>query len=114
MTDGLLEEIIALEKQIQAGVSAEQLRAEQWRERELAALESSLVEARTATEEWRQRTLAEKKAELMREGADLEAAAKAWCRSLEKLDDAVLRDVLKRHLADVLPGGDHDHPHGQG
>ena len=114
MTDGLLEEIIALEKQIQAGVSAEQLRAERWRKRELAALESALVAERAATEEWRKRTLAEKKDALLREGADLEAAAKAWCLRLEQLDDAVLRYVLRRHLASVLPGGDHDHPHGQG
>ena len=34
---------------------------------------------------------------------------------LDKLpDDSTLEEVLRRHLAGVLPGGDHDHPHGQG
>lgn len=114
MTDGLLENIIQLEKQIQANVATEQARAEQWQERELAALENSLVAARSATEERRKKALREKKAELLREGASLEAAAKDWCQRLEKLQDTILEDVLKRHLAGVLPGGDHDHPHGQG
>ena len=113
MTDGLLENIIQLEKQIQANVAAEQTRAEQWQERELAALENSLAAARSATEERRKQALSEKKAELLREGADLEAAAKDWCQRLEKLEDTILEEVLKRHLAGVLPGGDHDHPHGQ-
>ena len=44
MADGLLENIIQLEKQIQASVAAEQVRAEQWQERELAALEKELDE----------------------------------------------------------------------
>ena len=44
MTDGLLENIIHLEKQIQASVSAEQVRAEQWQERELAALQRGAVQ----------------------------------------------------------------------
>ena len=113
MTDGLLESIIHLEKQIQASVAEEQVRAGQWQERELAALENSLAEARTATEEQRKRALIEKKAQFLREGAVLESAAKDWCQRLEKLDDSTLEEVLKRHLAGVLPGGDHDHPHGQ-
>jgi hypothetical protein len=114
MTDGLLENIIQLEKQIQASVSAEQIRAEQWQERELAALESSLVAERSATEERRKQALTEKQAELLREGSDLKAAAEAWCQRLDKLEDSTLEEVLRRHLAGVLPGGDHDHPHGQG
>ena len=114
MADGLLENIIQLEKQIQASVSAEQVRAGQWQERELAALESSLVTERAAAEERRKQALAEQQAELLREGSDLEAAAKAWCQRLAQLDDTTLEDVLRRHLARVLPGGDHDHPHGQG
>ncbi len=113
MTDGLLENIIHLEKQIQANVAAEQGRAGQWQAHELATLESSLTEARATTEEQREQVLAEKKAELMGEAADLEAAATDWCQRLAKLDDATLVEILERHLAGVLPGGDHDHPHGQ-
>ena len=113
MTDGLLENIIHLEKQIQANVADEQVRAGQWQERELATLESTLVETRTAIEKQRKQALIKKKAQLLGEGAGLEAAAKDWCKCLETLDDSTLEEVLKRHLAGVLPGGDHDHPHGQ-
>lgn len=114
MTDGLLENIIQLEKQIQADVAAEQVRAEQWQKRELAALETALLEERSATEKRRTQLLTEKKAELLREAAGLEAAAEEWCQQLADLDDAILEEILQRHLAGVLPGGDHDHPHGQG
>ena len=113
MTDGLLENIIQLEKQIQANVAKEQVRAGQWQERELATLESSLVETRTAIEEQCKQALIKKKEQLLCEGADLEAAAKDWCKRLEKLGDSTLKEVLKQHLAGVLPGGDHDHPYGQ-
>jgi len=113
MTDGLLENIIHLEKQIQADMAAEQARAGQWQTQELADLESSLTEARTATEGQREQVLVEKKTELLCEGANLEAATTDWCQRLATLDDATLVEVLKRHLAGVLPGGDHDHPHGQ-
>ncbi|MEN8687081.1 MAG: hypothetical protein AB1Z51_02590 [Desulfuromonadales bacterium] len=114
MTDGLLENIIQLEKQVQAKVASEQARAEQWQKRELAALETFLVAERSATEEQREQVLREKKAALLREGAGLETAAKDWCQRLETLEETTLENVLKRHLAVVLPGGDHDHPHGQG
>ena len=60
MTDGLLENIIHLEKQIQANVAAEQVRAEEWQKRELAALETSLFTARSTTEERLKQTLTEK------------------------------------------------------
>ncbi len=113
MTDGLLENIIQLEKNIQSEVTAERARADEWQQRELTAIESSFTAALTADEERYRQMLAGKKAELQNEGAALEATSSAWCQRLSELDDANLRDVLKRHLATILPGGDHDHPHGQ-
>ena len=95
MNDGLLENIIQLEKQIQTNVAAEQVRAEQWQKRELAALETSLLEARSVSEERRKQVLTEKKAELLREGEGLEAEAKDWCQRLANLDDTTLEEVLK-------------------
>ena len=113
MTDGLLENIILLEKRIQAEVSVEQARAEAWQERELAALQSSLAAALHAEKERGQQALAGKKAELQREGEALKVAVATWCQRLASLDDKTLSDVLMQHLAGLLPGGDHDHPHGQ-
>ncbi len=113
MTDGLLENIIQLERHIQAEIAAEQARAEQWRQSELASIEDSLAAASAAEEERSRQMLAQSRIDLKRQGAAVEAAAVAWCQRLSELDDATLRDVLKRHLAAILPGGDHDHPHGQ-
>ncbi|MCK4509495.1 MAG: hypothetical protein KAU27_13175, partial [Desulfuromonadales bacterium] len=110
---GLLENIIQLEKRIQFEVTAERARADEWQQRELAAIENSFAAELNTEEERCRQTLTEKKAELQCEGADLEATSSAWRQRLSKLDDATLRDLLKRHLAAILPGGDHDHPHGQ-
>ena len=113
MTDGLLENIIQLERRIQAEIAAEQARAGQWQKSELASIEESLAAASAAEEERSRHMLAQSRIDLQREGAALEATSAAWCQRLSELDDATLRDVLKRHLAAILPGGDHDHPHGQ-
>jgi hypothetical protein len=114
MTDGLLETIIQLEKRIQADAAEEQARAEAWQTRELAALQTAIAEAHTDREQRYRQLLDARKAELLREGAAMEAAASAWCERMASLDERCLHDVLERHLAAILPGGDNDHPHGQG
>jgi hypothetical protein len=113
MTDRLLQSIIQLEKHIQTEAAAEHARADEWQQRELAAMESSFAAVLTAEQERGRQMLAEKKAELKSKGAALESASSAWCQRLLDLDDAKLQDALKQHLAAILPGGDHDHPHGQ-
>lgn len=113
MTDGLLDNIIELEKDIQAEVSAEQIRAEEWQARELAGLQDDCAKAKANEEVRRRELLADKNVKLREESASLEAVACAWCQRLSKLNDEMLLDVLKRHLAVILPGGDYDHPHGQ-
>jgi hypothetical protein len=77
-------------------------------------MQVSLATARNDDEQRCRRLLAEYKTALLREGANLEAAAAAWCERLASLNDTTLHSALKRHLATILPGGDHDHPHGQG
>jgi len=113
MTDGLLQSIIQLEKHIQAEAAAEHARAEEWQQRELAAMESSFAATLTAEKERGRQMLAAKKSELKSKSAALVSASSAWCQRLLDLDDATLQDALKQHLAAILPGGDHDHPHGQ-
>ena len=113
MTDGFLELIIQLEKGIQADVAAEQTLADQWQKRELAALEDSFSAIQANEEERCLRRLEEKRDAAMREGAALEAASASRCQRLAELKGQNLRNVLKRHLAAILPGGDYDHPNGQ-
>lgn len=114
MTDGLLESIIQLEKRIQVEVAAEQARANEWQQRECDTQQCVFTASRKAEEERYRQELALEKTNLLREGAALEAASSAWCQRLSHLEEATLHDVLKRHLAAILPGGDHDHPYGQG
>ena len=114
MTDGLLESIIHLEKRIQADVADEQARACAWQQRELAALEASFAANQTNEEVSYQQQLAKKQVEVEQEGTALEAASSTWCQRLRNLEEATLRELLKRHLAVLLPGGEYDHPHGQG
>jgi hypothetical protein len=114
MTDELLNNIIQLEKVIQAEVAEEQARATAWQIRELSALQEALAAARKEEELHCRQLLAEKKSSLLREGAAIEEAVAAWCERLTSLEEAILQDVLKRHLVIILPGGEHDHPHGQG
>ena len=113
MTDGLLGNIIELEKRIQNEVAIEKSRAEEWQVRELAGLQSARAEARLNEEARCREALTKKEVQLKGEGAALESAAAAWCQRLSCLNDELLRDVLKRHLAAILPGGDYDHPHGE-
>jgi hypothetical protein len=114
MSDGLLENIIQLEKSIQTEVDREQLRAEEWQSREMANLETVLAGAKEEMAQHRSQRLAKTKSELEREGTKLQAEAEAWCKRLESLDDSVLRAILRSHLAVILPEDDHDHPHGEG
>ncbi len=113
MTDGLLNNIIELEKHIQAEVTAEQTRAEEWQVRELATLMSECADARTIEEARCRGLLAKQEEQLKGEGTALEKAASAWCQRLLALNNQVLHDVLKQHMAAILPGGGYDHPHGQ-
>ena len=113
MTDGLLDNIIELEKRIQAEVTAEQVRAEEWQARELCTLLSECADNRTIDEARCREVLAEQEEQLKGDGTALEEATSSWCQRLLALNDEVLHDVLKRHLAAILPGGDYDHPHGQ-
>lgn len=113
MTDGLLGNIIQLEKRIQATVAAEEERAQSWCRRELAALQKVLSASREAETARLQMRLSEEKTELMREAELSKKASSDWCQRLQTLGDSALQELLRSHLAAILPGGDHDHPHGQ-
>ena len=113
MTDGLLENIIQLEKQIQAEVAKEQERAKSWQQRELAQLDLEFEAAQANEEERCRQILTEQNAAVHQNVEEIKAETEAWCKRIAALDDETLSKVLQRKLAAILPGGDHDHPHGQ-
>ena len=93
MSDGLLENIINLEKKIQFEVAAEQARAQKWQERELVSLKNALAESRESELARLNMRLNKEKVALQLESKELEAAASEWCRRLSSLEDTVLRSV---------------------
>ena len=113
MTDGLLEEIIQLEKQIQNELAGEEVRAERWRDRELAGLDAALERARLAAEDGFGESLDAARAAAEAEARQMLQTADAWGRSLSDLDDDTLRHLLAKHLAMIIPEVADDHPHGQ-
>ena len=113
MTDGLLEEIILLEKQIQQQLATEEERVARWRAGELSALDKLLNSARQATVNSNDEALTSASEEAERKARQLVAAAENWSRSLLSLDDESLRRVLVKHLAMIIPEVSDDHPHGQ-
>jgi hypothetical protein len=114
MGERLLNSIIELEKALQAEVAREEARAAAWREREFAALELTLATARRQLQELEVDRLASARrdAETCAEGLRQDTAA--WCERLAALPDSLLREVLLRHLPDLLPETSDDHPHVQG
>lgn len=113
MTDGLLAEIILLEKELQASLSAEEQRCRAWRDRELAQLDRALDEAREAADGSGQRRIEQARVAAEQEAEELLRRTRLWCRVVDTLSEKTLRDSLRRHLAEVLPEVSDDHPHGE-
>ncbi|MDT8440178.1 MAG: hypothetical protein RQ723_00780 [Desulfuromonadales bacterium] len=113
MTDGLLAEIILLEKKLQADLAAEEERCRVWRDRELALLDQELAAARQATDRSGEASSEQARSVAREEAAALLRRTKRWCQCLEGLKDADVRDSLSRHLRGVLPEASRDHPHGE-
>lgn len=113
MTDGLLAEIILLEKELQVSLSAEEQRCQGWRDRELAQLDHALEKAREAADGSGQRRIEQARVAAEQEAEALLRRTRRWCKVVDTLSEEVLRDSLRRHLAGVLPEVSHDHPHGE-
>lgn len=114
MSESLLENIIQLEKQLQAELAAEERRSQAWRERELAQLDAALAVARRESERGDQAAEEAARMAAHAEGEALLRSAEEWCGRLQALEEDWLRNELVRHLVAILPKEDDDHPHGQG
>ncbi|MBW2503677.1 MAG: hypothetical protein JRE16_03805 [Deltaproteobacteria bacterium] len=113
MSDGLLEEIIRLEKQIQQQLIEEERRVEAWQKRELDRLDETLENVHDTT-----RSLVESKQEAARKQAGIDGQAlvakeEQWCARLKGFDDQVLREALTHVLPLILPEEHDDHSNGQ-
>jgi hypothetical protein len=114
MNDVLLEQIIALEKQLQKQLVQEQERAAEWQKRELAILDQALVETESFSEEVNLAAQEQVRKDVQREGQTLLESADRQCVQLSGLEERLLRQVLTEQLQTIFPEVDHDHPNGQG
>ena len=113
MTDGLLTNIIQLEKSIQSDIAAEQTRAQRWEERELTQLEREQTQAKKAFAQKQEERMRAEKSELESASQTLLRRSKQFCHHLENIQEDILIQELKEHLQTIVFGGDDDHPHGQ-
>ena len=113
MNERLLDDIIALEKSLQAQVDAEEERSRAWRDHEL----DKLAEEERALQQTLETDFAAA-LEQVRKDADAEADrpradTEATCRRLSELSDTALREALRTVLTRILPEAGHDHADGQ-
>lgn len=113
MTDGLLEDIIQWEKQIQQQLAAEEQRVAAWSEQETAALEERLSVARKHAEDDDREALEAAREDARREAEARLKEAEQWCERLQAIDDQTLGEILQRHIEMIMPEAADDHSHGK-
>jgi len=114
MSDGLLQEIIGLEKDLQAELADEERRSHAWRDRELRILEEKLEEVRSRCCANDQQLIDQVRSRAEVEAESTIEAAKTWCLKLSQLEEDRLLTVLRCHLAAVFPETNDDRSHGKG
>ena len=112
MGDGMLHDILAIERQIEAEMVQERARAEAWltgqkeeidRQTEFALKNAASVACQTGEARCQG---------ARRSGAKRIRAMRRHVRELKSLSDARLRQVLQRHITRVTGGVQHDYPDG--
>ena len=114
MSDRLLTTIIELEEALQEEVRREAERAGAWRDREYAALAAAATEEHRWLDMQEREQVAAAQQAAAEEAGHWQAAADTWCARLAALSDPFLKELLRRHLAMVLPETGDDHSHGEG
>ncbi len=113
MNDGMLHDILDIERQIEADLAAERRRAGAWlalRKKEIdhRCGEQLEVAATTACRDGEKRCQAVRAA-----GAARIRDMRRQARRLKTLSDGILRQVVQRHLPQIIGGVPDDHPDGQ-
>lgn len=104
MTNNTLEEIVAVEKEIQAHLAEERRKATVWlageRDRITRDIKVELEEARRQCRE----QIAAAEAEADEEGTDLVRRAELYAERLQSFPEEHLRTLVSGHLQRLLPG----------
>lgn len=113
MNERLLDDIIALEKSIQAQVDAEEERSRTWRDHELDKLAEEERALQQTLETDFEAALEQVRNDVEADTVRLQANTEAYCRRLSELSDTALREALRTVLTRILPEAGNDHADGQ-
>lgn len=112
MSDGMLHDILEVERRIEEKLAQERMRAEEWLAAQIDEIdqqtEQALREAATAACQ----VGAGRCQNARNDGAARIRKMRQQTRKLKSLSDAELRQALRRHLSRVTGEVHHDHPDG--
>ena len=104
MATECLHQIIAVENELHAQEEAEQARAVQWLGEQEKALRAGLARQRAELAAAVEAARGQARAKAEREAAEKLRAAEQLARQLSGTDDALLRQILARHLQAMVEG----------
>ena len=113
MSDGILKDVLKLEKQIEADLSREQERADAWCSRACRLVDEEMNCAQTEGTQTFERQGIEAVRSARRSAAAALRRERLWLRRLASLDDDSLLPLLDRQLIRVITGRDDDCPDDQ-
>lgn len=104
MTQATINEIIALEKELQARIKAEEEKIGQWLAAEEAGIGEELALGLAAWDRRRGEEEERVRRRVEAEAAAILATAERECARCLQLSQAKLEDHARRHLRKILPG----------
>ena len=113
MSDGMLHDILEVERRIEEQLAKERVRVEEWLAAQKAEIDKLTEQAQREAAAAACQVGAGRCQNARNDGAARIREMRQQVRKLKSLSDAVLRQTLQRHLSLVTGGVHHDHPDGQ-
>jgi hypothetical protein len=113
MSDGMLHDILEVERRIEEQLARERVRAEEWLAAQKAEIDQQTKQALGEAAAAACQVGAGRCQSARNDGAARIREMRQQVGMLRALSDAMLRQTLQRHLSLVTGGVHHDHPDGQ-
>ncbi len=113
MSDGMLHDILEVERRIEEQLAQERMRAEEWLAAQKDEIDQQTEQALREAASTACQVGAGRCQNARNAGAARIREMRQQARKLRSLSDAMLRQTLQRHLSLITGGVHHDHPDGQ-
>ena len=113
MSDGMLQDIIDIERQIEADLVVERDKANKWLDQQKAQIDQQAEQDIEMSSSTAARNSQDRCQSARAAGADRIREMRRHVRQVKAVTDAELRQIVQRHLAQIIGGVRHDHPDGQ-